>query len=220
MKDGRWKEAANKQGRRASLKALLGTVCHFRMGHWVGGGGGGGRKTHRKAIYHMLYCEFSELRGCGPLGTGRRERSELRAAKPHAKQHSQHLTSYQQAAGGIMPPGPAAGGISPAPRRQIATGCADVLTPNSQSPPCGWFPEGPRTDPRVYSVRQRFSAPAHSTREGQIVRVWCFCRPLALFSAIAHSTSSSTGLLSISSLLSQVASRPVVFNALGVALAA
>jgi hypothetical protein len=49
--------------------------------------------------------------------------------------------------------------------------------------------------------------------------VWCVRRPLVLFSAIAHSISSIAGLLSVFTFVSAV-SRPVVFNALGVALAA
>jgi hypothetical protein len=70
---------------------------------------------------------------------------------------------------------------------------------------------------REPSARRRFSAPANSTREARLV-----CGVSAghwRFSAIAHSISSIIGLLSISSLLLQVP-RPVVFNALGVALAA
>jgi hypothetical protein len=72
----------------------------------------------------------------------------LRAAKPHAEQHSQQLASSQQG-----------GGAAKAPLD------ARAITPQVT---------------RVYSVCQRFSAPAHSTRAETGLCV-VFCRPLALF---------------------------------------
>jgi hypothetical protein len=55
-----------------------------------------------------------------------------------------------------------------------------------------------RHPPRVYSV---FSLPtlfsACSQHTGSPACAWCVCRPLALFSAIAHSISSITGRLSV-----------------------
>jgi hypothetical protein len=64
----------------------------------------------------------------------------------------------------------------------------------------GGFPKAPATAPPVcilFAGRRRFSAPAHSTQEAPAC-VWCVCRPLALFSAIAHSISSIIGPLSVS----------------------
>jgi hypothetical protein len=47
--------------------------------------------------------------------------------------------------------------------------------------------------------------------------MWCVCRPMELFSAIAHIISSIAGPLAVFTFVSAV-SRPVLFNALGVAL--
>jgi hypothetical protein len=83
---------------------------------------------------------------------GRRERSELRAAKPLAQQRGQQFAA-------------------------LGARCA-----NSKSPPCPCrrFPEGPRTarPPRVSRSPALFSARSQHTRwpDG----VWFVCRPLEL----------------------------------------
>jgi hypothetical protein len=80
------------------------------------------------------------------------ERSELRAAKPLAQQQQR---GQQFSSRGNPPP----------PNRRWMP---DVLL-NSQSPPCRRFPVSRRSPHRpgcVYSVRRRFSAPAHPTYTG------------------------------------------------------
>jgi hypothetical protein len=53
------------------------------------------------------------------------------------------------------------------PRPPNSRWVPDVLTP--KAPRAGGFPKVPAPTPRVYSVRRGFSAPAHSTRGGEIV---------------------------------------------------
>jgi hypothetical protein len=74
-----------------------------------------------------------------------------------------------------------------------------------------------RHPPCVLRSPALFSACSQHT--GSTAYVWCVCRPLALFSAIAHSISSIGGPLPVPSCSCK---RPisVVFNVLGVALAA
>jgi hypothetical protein len=71
--------------------------------------------------------------------------------------------------------------------------------PKCHSPRAGGFPKAPApTPPCVFRSPEPPSARAHSTREGRFV--WCFCRPLMLFSAIgAHGISSITGPLPVPS---------------------
>jgi hypothetical protein len=80
--------------------------------------------------------------------------------------------------------------------------CPNVPSP-SPSPSGSQLPKPPKPPPPpvsgVYSVRQRLLAPAHSSTRECWICVWCFCRPLALFSALAlaHSTSSVAGPLPV-----------------------
>jgi hypothetical protein len=114
-----------------------------------------------------------------------------------------------------------------ATHRQSAAECPNVerlrlLSISRRPAPCGRFPEGPRTKfpPRVYSVCQHFSAPAHSTRGGQIV---CGVLPaISTFQRHSHSTQhpSFGGRLPVSTCYCRRPSLPVVFDVLGVALAA
>jgi hypothetical protein len=110
----------------------------------------------------------------------------------------------------------AAGGKSPAAKSPPSIPCrASPRHPEVLLLSRGRFPEGHRIGtPRVLSARRRFSPSARSQHTRSPACVWCFCRQLALFSAIAHGISSIIGPLSISSLLSQVP-RLVVFNVPG-----
>jgi hypothetical protein len=77
---------------------------------------------------------------------GRRERSELRAAKPLV---------------GNLP----AGGDHPPPIRRWMPVVLALKVPRA-----GGFPKAPAPPPPAFiPLAKRFSAPAHSTREGQIV---------------------------------------------------
>jgi hypothetical protein len=97
--------------------------------------------------------------------------------------------------------------------------CASLARAVSRRPPH-------RYPPCVFCSPALFSACSHHT--GSPAYVWCVCRPLSLFSAIAHSISSLIGLLSkgfhlvgFTFVTAGVLSRRLVwFNILGVALAA
>jgi hypothetical protein len=152
-----------------------------------------------------------------PAALGRRERCELRAACGEAARRTPRpvLLASQQ---GVRPP------TAKAP---LTAECPNVerlrlLSISRRPAPCGRFPEGPRTKfpPRVYSVCQHFSAPAHSTRGGQIV---CGVLPaISTFQRHSHSTQhpSFGGRLPVSTCYCRRPSLPVVFDVLGVALAA
>jgi hypothetical protein len=71
---------------------------------------------------------------------------------------------------------------------------------------------GPRRPPQRHSpcvFRSPTLFSACSRHTGSLAFVWCVCRPLGLFSAIAHSISSIMGLLSVFTFVVAV-SRPVI----------
>jgi hypothetical protein len=90
---------------------------------------------------------------------------------------------------------------------------------NSQSPPCRRFPEGPRTSPPV-CIRspQRFSAPARSRTRGSQIE----CGGLPAISTFQHHSPQHPSIVGPLPVLSCscTMSLSVVFNVLGVALAA
>jgi hypothetical protein len=82
----------------------------------------------------------------------------------------------------------------------------------------GRFPEGPRNGTtRVYSVRRRFSAPAHGTQEARLL-----CGVLPAISTFQRHSTQHPSIVDHFPVPSCYCKRSlsVVFNALGVALAA
>jgi hypothetical protein len=82
----------------------------------------------------------------------------------------------------------------PRPRSQIATTYtiqgdhrASSRHPEVLLPSRGRFPEGPRSAPlRVYSVRRRLSAPAHSTQRKPGLAMYVVCLPGAISAFQRH----------------------------------
>jgi hypothetical protein len=99
------------------------------------------------------------------------------------------------------------------PEARSATSLARAASPRSPEAPAQRHP------PCVFRSPTHFSACCSRHTGASPAFVWWVCRPLELFSAMAHSISSIMGLLSVFTFVSAM-SRPVLFNALGIALAA
>ena len=98
---------------------------------------------------------------CGPRG--RRERRAQRAASGEAARPTTRSAICQQ-------------GKPPAAKSPLDVRCA-----NSQSPPCGRFPEGPRTDLiACIPFASAFQRPL-TRQHNRPDRVWWFSRPISAF---------------------------------------